>query len=192
MPKLFLIMLIVLLLGSMSQGELVTAELIAARCKQWIPLIERCQEYWYVDTDLVLAVMAKESTCDRTATDGVSIGLMQVTPSSWTTTADRLYSANVNIYWGMYILHHTINDPENNPDKSIARGLAAYNCGWTSLDANACIPTGGYEYAKQVILFWLPVTQGDLTWDKYEAYNKQMGSARQEAPEETTWYAHPR
>lgn len=190
MPKTFLIALILLLIGSLSQAEVITANIVVKRCEIYRETVERNTKYWDLDPDLVLAVMAQESHCLRTiiSMDGHhTIGLMQVAEKPWTASEAELLNANTNIYYGMYILYSAINHPDENPEKSVARGLAAYNCGWTSLNANRCLPIGGWNYAKTVLFFWLPVVRGELTLN---AYQDTMGETRQEAPEETTRHAH--
>ena len=134
----------------------VTAELVAANCERWRPLIEETYEMYPVDPDLVLAVMAQESNCMPNATDGTSVGLMQVTAKSWTPSEAYLYQPKVSIEWGMYLLYWAINHEEHNPDKDVWRGVAAYNCGWVSLDAGKCSWFGGPAYADRVIDFWYP------------------------------------
>lgn len=90
---------------------------------------------------------------------GQSVGLMQVTPASWTTTRERLLDPATNIYWGMRILWLTLHDEENNPTGDMRVALAAYNCGWDSLQAGKCLSFGGYAYADIVLDFWLPYVQ---------------------------------
>ena len=137
-------------------GEEITAEIVARRCETYRPIVEQVYEEYPVDPNLVLAIMAQESGCRRLATDGVSVGLMQVTPRPWTPTEAELYNARTNIEWGMYLLYSAIHNTRHNINESVLRGVAAYNCGWTSLDAGKCIPAGGPRYAERVLTFWLP------------------------------------
>ena len=137
-------------------GEEITAEIVARRCEYYRPIVEQVYETYPVDPDLVLAVMAQESACWPSATDGTSVGLMQVTPKSWTPSEAYLYQPRVSIEWGMYLLYWAINHADHNPDKDVARGVAAYNCGWISLDAGKCLWFGGPTYARRVLDFWLP------------------------------------
>jgi len=37
--------------------------------------------------------------------------------------------------------------------------LAAYNCGWESLEEDRCIDGGGWDYADKVMTFWLPIVE---------------------------------
>jgi soluble lytic murein transglycosylase-like protein len=113
-------------------------------------------EYFPVDPDVVIALMAKESACDKWATDGVSVGLMQVTPQDWTLKEEYLWNPKWNIWQGMKMLQANIDNEVENPYHIISRALAAYNCGWTSLNRHKCIPTGGWRYAVNVLCFWLP------------------------------------
>ena len=137
-------------------GEEVTAEIVRIRCEKYRPIVEETYELYPVDPALVLAVMAQESACNPRATDGTSVGLMQVTPKTWTPSEAQLYNVRINIQWGMYLLYWAINHAEHNPDKDIFRGVAAYNCGWISLDAGKCLWFGGPTYARRVLNFWLP------------------------------------
>ena len=142
-----------------SQAVHITAQITASRCEQYRPIVKYWQEQFPLDADLVLAVMAQESHCLRTviSNDGHhTIGLMQIAVKPWTPSEGSLHNPWVNIEWGMYMLYSAINHPEHNPYKSIRRGLAAYNCGWTSLEANRCMYFGGYTYADKVLNFWLP------------------------------------
>ena len=142
-------------------AEEVTAEIVRARCEKWRPLVEATYELYPVDSDLVLAVMAQESACLSTATDGTSVGLMQVTPKTWTPSEAHLYVPRINVEWGMYLLYWAINHAEHNPEKDVFRGVAAYNCGWISLDAGKCLWFGGPTYARRVLDFWLPYFEGE-------------------------------
>lgn len=137
------------------QGVDVTAAATVQRCFRYRVLIDRWNPDFGLDPALVLAVMAQESAC-YPYEGGASVGLMQVTPAKWTTTRERLLEPSVNVYWGMYILYLTLNDDVNNPDHDTRRALAAYNCGWESLDAGKCFDFGGYAYADRVLDFWLP------------------------------------
>ena len=141
---------------------MVTAQIVAEQCEPY----RRWAELWYdefpIDPDLVLAVMAQESGCDPEATDGQSLGLMQVIPRHWTLEEKHLRNVKWNTWQGMYILYHALHDEEHNPERSMTKALAAYNCGWTSLEAGKCIEGGGYDYAVKVLIYWLPMVQNDL------------------------------
>lgn len=143
-----------------TQGVDVTATKTVRRCLRYRPLLDRWNPDFNLDPALVFAVMAQESACyEDPPGGGASVGLMQVTPASWTTTAERLRLPAVNIYWGMRILWLTLNDEENNPEGDVRTALAAYNCGWVSLKAGKCFDFGGYAYADRVLDFWLPYVQ---------------------------------
>ena len=137
-------------------GVEVTAEIVRKRCEYYRPIVEEMYEYFPVDPDLVLAIMAQESACDPNATDGVSIGLMQVTPKSWTLTEEWLWQPKWNIWQGMWMLHGAIYNERENPEHDVWRAVAAYNCGWVSLNADKCLYFGGPVYADRVFDFWLP------------------------------------
>lgn len=146
-----------------AQGVEITATKTVRRCLKYRPLIDRWNPDFGLDPALIFAVMAQESACYENASDesgsADSVGLMQVIPAGWTTTHDRLSDPAINIYWGMRILWLTLNDDVNNPEHDLRRALAAYNCGWESLDAGKCYEFGGYTYADRVIDFWLPYVQ---------------------------------
>jgi soluble lytic murein transglycosylase-like protein len=114
-------------------------------------------EYGPLDANLILAVMAKESHCNPYADDGVSVGVMAVTPRPEWWTKEQLFDVRINIYAGMGILSETIHQA----DGDIRTALAAYNCGWESLNANKCIDAGGYTYADDILSFWFPRFQGE-------------------------------
>jgi hypothetical protein len=100
--------------------------------------------------------MAQESHCDPTAVseDGAgSIGLMQVTPASWRTTAERLLIPSVNVYWGMRILSGSIELA----DGDVRLGLAMFNCGEDGVANDRCGRSGGLAYADRVIRTWIPL-----------------------------------
>lgn len=160
--KVYLLIILSLLLNTPTKGDMATAYLVRDRCEQYRKWAVLWQGEYPLDPDIVLAVMAKESACDPKATDGQSMGLMQVTPRPWTLAEPYLWNVKWNTYQGMQILYHALHNEEHNPDQSMVRALAGYNCGWTSLDAGKCIPSGGYNYAYDILFFWLPVIRGEL------------------------------
>lgn len=133
--------------------EIVTAKLVVELCESYRPYVELMHDDFPIDPDLVLAVMAQESGC-------WVHNVMQVTPTHWTTTEARLRDPAVSIEFGMWILYNAIHNETENPDADVRRGLAAYNCGWASLNAGKCLSFGGYAYADKVLDFWLPIVQG--------------------------------
>jgi hypothetical protein len=132
--------------------QMVTARLTLWRCYQYEPLIDRWNVEFQLPKSLVIAIMAKESSCFPYVDDGTSVGLMQVTPASWTTTRERLMDPAVNVYWGMRILWLTINHDEHNPEHDVAKALAAYNCDWND---TGC----GTQYASDILTVWLPLAE---------------------------------
>lgn len=150
------------------QGVEVTAEKTVKRCARYIPLIDRWNPDFNLPVDLVLAVMAQESAGYVDATDesnsADSVGLMQVIPAGWTTTRARLQDPAINIFWGMKILWLTLQNEEHNPEHDLRTALAAYNCGWVSLEAGKCYDFGGFAYADRVLDFWRP---------RFSAYGEQ-------------------
>lgn len=109
----------------------------------------------------MLAVAAKESACIPTMDDGVSVGLMAVTPRSWLFADDDLRNPAINIYAGMFILNAALHSSENESG-TMREALAAYNCGWVSLKRGVCISAGGWAYADSVLDYWLPLMRAQL------------------------------
>ena len=137
-------------------GRWITSRMTVDRCLRYEPLIDRWQpDFPDVPKPVVFALMAAETACMPYADDGLSVGLMAVTPRAWTASRDALFDPAVNVYWGMFILDSAIR--EANGDLTFA--LGAYNCGWESLRADRCIPGGGLDYADAVLNFWLPIVE---------------------------------
>ena len=140
-------------------GEEVTAQMVANICERYRPVVEEMYEYFPIDPNVVLAVMAQESSCDPNGVsdDGYNtIGLMQVAPKPWTLREEYLRNPRWNIWQGMYMLYANINNEKENPEHDVWRALAAYNCGWASLNAGKCLYFGGPTYADRVLDFWYP------------------------------------
>lgn len=159
MKRILILVALAFLLGASTippDPEEVTAGIVINICEQYRPIVDQMYEYFPIDPDIVMSVMAKESNCDKWATDGVSVGLMQITPRPWTLREDILWNPKWNIWQGMKMLQANIDNEEENPTHSVSRALAAYNCGWDSLNAGTCIPEGGWNYAAEVLNFWLP------------------------------------
>lgn len=124
-----------------------------------------------LDLLLVLSVIAQESQGDEKLVtydpDFLNnslpgVGLMMISPKPWTGTIPWLLSPLNNISVGSYILNVTIRDAREVHNfapglDSIRAGLAAYNCGWTSLLADRCWYFGGWAYADKVLLYWYPM-----------------------------------
>jgi hypothetical protein len=127
---------------------------VAEWCLRFEPLVERWQpEFPGLDTNLVFAVMAKESKCDPNviAQDRVgSVGLMQVAPLSYRPPVSELLKPHVNVYWGMRILAGSIRIAEGD----LVYALAIYNCGEVGVEADRCGNYGGYVYADHVLTVW--------------------------------------
>lgn len=138
--------------------------------KRWRPLIKRWQPDmpWLRGEQgvaLVMAVIAQESQGfpDAIAGDGAaSVGLMQVTPRSWTGTTEKLLQPAWNLYMGMRILNGAIDVAGGD----VRKGVAAFNCGFESLEAGRCYSFGGYAYADRVLGYWRPVFTRALEEDK--------------------------
>lgn len=143
-------------------GRRITAAKTVRRCARYLPLVERwAPDFPELEPALVLAVAAKESACIETMDDGVSVGLMAVTPRSWLFADDDLRKPAVNIYAGMFILNAALHSDENESG-TMREALAAYNCGWVSLKRGVCISVGGWAYADSVLSEWLPLMRAQL------------------------------
>jgi len=153
----FIYTLLILALLTPPDPVMVTARATVRICEQYRPIVESWLPEFDLDPDLVLAVMAKESGCAPNATDGLSYGLMQIVPRPWTLSETYLKQPKWNIWQGMWFLDTIYNSEQN--DGTWHRALAAYNCGWTSLDAGKCIPVGGPRYADSILGFWLPLVK---------------------------------
>lgn len=138
-------------------GRDLTAQHVVSRCLTWLPLVIRWNgEFPELGPDIILSVMAQESGCDSGADDGFSIGLMAVTPQDWTASREDLFDPDLNVYIGMWMLHGALGNEAHNPAHNLRRAMAAYNCGWTSLDAGLCFDFGGFAYADRILEFWHP------------------------------------
>jgi soluble lytic murein transglycosylase-like protein len=136
-------------------GQWVTSHLTAARCWRYVSLVDRWNPDFDLPREVVLAVMAKESACYPNMDDGLSIGLMAVTPRPWLFSEEELRRPDLNIYAGMYILASALRKG----DGDLPLALAAYNCGWESLKEGKCIDGGGHDYAASVLGYWLPIIE---------------------------------
>jgi hypothetical protein len=154
-------------LSEYSVAEIVTAQIVVERCMWYVSLVEDNLERYPIEIALVLSVMANESACLKTADDGHSIGLMQVSPHEWTDTRARLFNPEINVLYGMYILHSAIYNRNENPEHNIRDALGAYNCGWPSLNAGRCYWFGGYTYADNILDFWLPLIRSYVDSENY-------------------------
>jgi soluble lytic murein transglycosylase-like protein len=136
-------------------GKWVTSHLTAQRCRRYLPLVDRWNPDFDLPREVVLAVMAKESACLEGTDDGTSVGLMAVTPRPWLFSHAELLQPGLNVYAGMFVLHSALEQA----DGDMALALAAYNCGFESLEAGRCIDGGGYDYAASVLTYWLPIVE---------------------------------
>jgi hypothetical protein len=142
-------------------GWMVTAQMTVRRCLQY----ERIVQHWLnmdmsvndafdvLDNShlpLIMAIMAKESSCIEHATDGLSYGLMQVIPRDWLPNA---YHNNTNVLAGLYILDGSLELA----DGDVELALAYYNCGVPKVENDACGKRGGVHYAADILSFWLPL-----------------------------------
>lgn len=129
---------------------------------RWLPLIERWEpDFSDLEPALVLAIIAQESQGfpDAEGSDGAgSIGLMQIIARSWTGTRKQLLNPAYNIFVGMRMLTATIEKTGGD----VRTAVAAYNCGFVSLEAGRCYKFGGYTYADRVLEYWVPIFRTEL------------------------------
>jgi len=113
-----------------------------------------------IPVDVVLAIAAMESGCNPRAHDGVSVGLMAVTPRRWIGPREVLLNNTYwNIFTGMWLLEWARGEQEHNPEGSIIEMVAEYNCSRAKLEEGTCGERGGYAYAADVLGGWVPLIQ---------------------------------
>ena len=123
------------------------------QAEYWRPVVDQyISEFPNLEVDWVIAVIAKESWGNRYMLnenrDGtVDVGLMQVTADRWAGAYEDLHHPNYNVWTGMWILNQTLEKT----DGDLRWALAAYNCGFASLEADRCYSWGGWVYADQVL-----------------------------------------
>ena len=139
---------------------------------RWSPIVNRYTEMFDLDRALVLAVIARESEGNPFAKDGTglgdSVGLMQVIPRTNYPRYNELTGPygetdyDSQIYTGMWMLSNIIKKADGN----IRYALAAYNCGFVSVDAGRCYAWGGYTYADDILNNIVPVFTAaiDYNW----------------------------
>jgi hypothetical protein len=97
---------------------------------RWESIIVQYAEERALDPDFIAAVIWKESKGNPEARSIVgAVGLMQLMPSAWRPSPDKLAEPSTNLYWGARALAHTIRD--GNGD--LYYSLAAYNGGWNQI-----------------------------------------------------------
>lgn len=121
---------------------------------------------------LTLGMIAQESQgidmeCIQWRDEICGIGVMAVTPKSWTNTKEALRNPRVNISVGMWIfdiaMHRSVDGFNFKPGREATRAaLAAYNCSWKSLLTDRCASFGGWTYADKVLNYWIPLLETRL------------------------------
>jgi hypothetical protein len=97
---------------------------------RWESLIVRYAEERNLDPDFIAAVIWKESKGNPEARSIVgAVGLMQLMPSSWRPSPEKLKEPATNLFWGARALAQTIRDG----DGDLYYSLAAYNGGWKQI-----------------------------------------------------------
>jgi hypothetical protein len=95
--------------------------------RRWEPLIVKYAEERNFDPDFIAAVVWKESKGNPEARSIVgAVGLMQLMPSDWRPSPEKLKEPATNLFWGARALAQTIHDGEGD----LYYSLAAYNGGW--------------------------------------------------------------
>jgi hypothetical protein len=98
--------------------------------RRWESIIVKYAEERNLDPDFIAAVIWKESKGNPEARSIVgAVGLMQLMPSEWRPSAEKLKEPSTNLFWGARALAQTIHD--GNGD--LYYSLAAYNGGWKQI-----------------------------------------------------------
>jgi hypothetical protein len=119
-----------------------------------------------LENALVLSIMAAESGGNPHLTSYAgACGLMQVIWKPWYgVSKDGLCNSNwLNIKMGISILESAIKLAT---DKGLEQryGLAYYNCSVDGVHSDGCGSHGGLHYADNVLNFWLPRFQDQISW----------------------------
>ena len=97
---------------------------------RWESIIVQYAEERDLDPDFIAAVVWKESKGNPKARSIVgAVGLMQLMPSAWRPSPEKLEEPSTNLFWGARALAQTIRD--GNGD--LYYSLAAYNGGWNQI-----------------------------------------------------------
>jgi hypothetical protein len=70
------------------------------------------------------------------------------------------YDEDAQIYVGMWMLENIIAKA----DGDVRYALAAYNCGFVSVDAGRCYPWGGFTYADVILTDILPAFEAAIDY----------------------------
>ncbi len=98
--------------------------------RRWESIIVTYAEERDLDPDFIAAVVWKESKGNPEARSVAgAVGLMQLMPSDWRPSAERLKEPSTNLFWGARALAHTIRDGSGD----LYYSLAAYNGGWNQI-----------------------------------------------------------
>lgn len=121
---------------------------------------------------LALGIIAQETQgvnmeCQQWRDEICGVGLMAITPSSWTNTEAKLKNPRINIAIGLWMfdsaLKRAVDDFNFRPGREATRAaLAAYNCGWASLLADRCAWFGGWAFADKILNYWIPLLETRL------------------------------
>jgi hypothetical protein len=120
--------------GAPSTGDTSADSVLSAywpySVRRWESIIVQYAEERALDPNFVAAVIWKESKGNPEARSIVgAVGLMQLMPSAWRPSPEKLAEPSTNLFWGARALAHTIRD--GNGD--LYYSLAAYNGGWNQI-----------------------------------------------------------
>ena len=120
--------------GDLSTGDVSVESVLSAywpySVLRWESIIVPYAEERNLDPDFIAAVIWKESKGNPKARSIVgAVGLMQLMPSAWRPSPEKLEEPSTNLFWGARALAHTIRD--GNGD--LYYSLAAYNGGWNQI-----------------------------------------------------------
>jgi hypothetical protein len=111
-------------------AESVLSDYWPSSVRRWESIIVQYAEERDLDPDFIAAVIWKESKGNPKARSVVgAVGLMQLMPSAWRPSPEKLAEPSTNLFWGARALAQTIRDG----DGDLYYSLAAYNGGWSQI-----------------------------------------------------------
>ena len=133
------------------------------QAEYWRHLVDlHIDDFEYLnDSDLAVSVIAWESWGNRYAeavspNGNMDVGLMMITADRWAGSYEDLKDPSFNVWTGMWILDNILQKT----DGDTRWALAAYSCGFESLEADKCYSFGGWTYADNILNYVYPeVTQ---------------------------------
>ena len=109
-------------------------------------------DFSYVTPELILAVIANESWGQpdlvvMEPNGQTAVGLCMINARPWLGTVEQLLDPTYNIWTCTWMLDNILAKTGGD----IPKALAAFNCGFESLEAGKCFQSGGYNYSVRVL-----------------------------------------